>query len=85
MTTARALRVINPLLGLVLFVQAISGMLFDQMYAFSSVVHKPNGFLLVGLVIVHLYFNWRWVVQTYFRRRPQHTGATAPTVAGEKE
>lgn len=32
-------------------------------------IHEYNGFVLIGLVIVHLFFNWGWVRNNLLKKR----------------
>ena len=75
MTRLKWLVLLNSVLFLSMFTQIITGvMLFFDMFGpilrAVSLVHSYNGFLLVGLVIIHLVFNWGWIKANLFKRRP---------------
>lgn len=42
-----------------------------RMKVFHAVfeVHEYNGLILIGLVLVHLFFNWGWVKSNFLKQR----------------
>ena len=69
----KLLKIINPILFLLMFIQAVSG--FGQRYADVDLyvlfnrIHYPNGVLLVIFLAVHIYLNWAWISMNFFKRR----------------
>ncbi len=57
-----ALKIVNPLLGLVVIIQAVSGMAHDLIpYVVFAPLHRGSGLALVVFAAVQLYHNWGWV------------------------
>jgi hypothetical protein len=73
MRKATALIFVNPLLALVLLVQAGSGMDLSWTllvpYPTMVLIHKISGTALLVLGLVHLGLNWNWVTAQLRRRR----------------
>ncbi|MBU4263731.1 MAG: hypothetical protein KKC76_17900 [Proteobacteria bacterium] len=66
----QALKIINPVIGLLILNQAISSSLHDFIpKEVFEVFHEGGGVLLVSGVILHLYFNWSWVQATYLNKK----------------
>jgi len=65
-----ALKVVNPLMGVLLLNQFLTGTfhldLSDYMFTF---VHEWSGYVLFCLGIVHLALNWGWVKAQFLQRR----------------
>ena len=59
------LKIINPLLLLLLLFQLTTAVLRDSIYAFFGRWHPIAGYALVGLGVLHLLLNWRWVGAVY--------------------
>ncbi|MDD5458671.1 MAG: hypothetical protein PHF37_04700 [Phycisphaerae bacterium] len=64
-----ALKILNPLLGLVLVSQAVTGLFGAKIgpEAFE-VLHKDSGIVLAALVALHVALNFNWVKGSYFRK-----------------
>ena len=63
------LKVINPFIGILLILQAGSGIFHDLLpYEVFSTFHGLTGFVLTASVIVHIILNWNWF-KTAFRKR----------------
>ncbi len=63
----RALKVVNPLMLLLLVVQATSGLLNERLGGeLFEKIHVPGGLLLVALALTHLTLNWSWVQANFF-------------------
>lgn len=56
------LKIVNPLLGLLVINQAVTGIfhLYLSNRAFT-ILHEWNGFVLSAMVVVHVALNWSWV------------------------
>jgi hypothetical protein len=62
------LKIINPIIGLLMLNQIITGMLgFKLPHEAFEIFHKGGGFILAGLVVVHLLLNWSWIKANYLR------------------
>lgn len=73
MTQSSALKVINPILGILMVNQLVSGLFHDTLSAYLfEIVHKGGGITLAFLAALHLALNWRWVKLTYFNRSQRH-------------
>ncbi|MBN1674553.1 MAG: hypothetical protein JXR37_26125 [Kiritimatiellae bacterium] len=64
-----ALKVLNPILGLLVLGQAVSALLHDAMgdELFEG-IHGGGGALLMLCVVLHLVLNRQWIQASYFRR-----------------
>jgi hypothetical protein len=70
------LKMLNPVLGILLLWQVGTGVFRELLgYEVFKVVHPLTGFLLLGLVILHIIFNWDWVKFNYFRKRKARQAA----------
>ena len=75
MNRLKWLVVVNLILFLSVLIQILTGvMLFFDMFiskiALISRVHGYNGFLMIGLLVMHLALNWGWIKANFFKRRP---------------
>ena len=65
-----ALRILNPILGLLLISQAVSGLLSARGLmppeAFE-IIHESGGIALVLGVGLHLTLNWSWVKASFMK------------------
>jgi hypothetical protein len=71
MTKQKALRILNPLLG-VLLVAQISAPLLGQvieMPPYQYQVHTWNGVLIGVLIVLHIILNWPWIKSNYFKKK----------------
>lgn len=68
MTKQNALKIVNPLLGLLIINQTFTGMfhLYLSNLAYT-ILHEWGGFVLSAMVIVHVVLNWSWI-KTQFRQ-----------------
>jgi hypothetical protein len=66
------LKIINPAVGIVFLLQALSG-IFQSIipYEIFHAFHGPLGWLLTGFIVCHIYLNWQWIVSTYFKKKPK--------------
>ena len=68
MKRAEWLKATNIVLFIVAGIQGVSGIsLFMHGPEFLEEIHKFNGFLLLGLVVVHLVLNWGWVKSNFLK------------------
>lgn len=72
------LKITNPLLGLLVLNQILTGLLADELFKVSpnafGILHVGGGIALVLLVVLHLILNWNWVKASYFKHAPQKAG-----------
>ncbi len=72
MTKNTALKFINPVLGVFLINQILTGIFADPLFALSpkafEILHEDAGFVLAGLAILHVVLNWNWIKATFFRK-----------------
>lgn len=77
MTKNNLLKILNPLLGLLMVNQILSGLLADELFKLSpnafEILHEDGGILLTVLVVVHLVLNWNWIKASYFKKRAPAT------------
>ncbi len=68
MTKTVALKIVNPVLGIVVLTQVLTGLLHGLMSrdAFET-VHLVGGILIVVLVALHVTLNWPWIKANFFR------------------
>ena len=64
-----ALKILNPLLGILLVNQLLTGFFADRLspQAFE-ILHEGGGIALAVTVLLHVALNWNWVKASYFRR-----------------
>ncbi len=71
MNRMTTLKWVNPILGLLIVSQILTGLLGHQLPRdWFIILHKGGGFFCAGVALVHLYLNWNWVKTTYFRPPP---------------
>jgi heme A synthase len=58
MNKIRALRILNPILAILLFLQILSGLIPTFL---SYQAHRTLGILFAAGVILHLILNWNWI------------------------
>jgi uncharacterized membrane protein YraQ (UPF0718 family) len=65
------LKIVNPVLGLVVLSQLVTGTLHGVLprQVFET-MHHGGGIVVAAAVLLHVLLNWNWVKATYFRRRP---------------
>ena len=82
MTKNTALKILNPVLGLLLINQAVTGVFADNVYAFSpkafEILHEGGGYCLVALSLLHVILNWNWIKVNFFRKKPPVHASTGP-------
>jgi len=67
----KALKIINPILLLIMLAQGISGvfMKFGWLYSPMYMIHNVTGFILLGLVFLHILFNWSWIRNNILKKK----------------
>ena len=82
MNKTKALKLLNPMLGVLVLNQALVGLLHDALpRGVFEVMHEGGGVLLVLGVILHLILNWNWV-RANFLKKPM-PGSSYPA-SGDK-
>jgi heme A synthase len=62
-----ALKILNPILGILLVNQIATGLLRTKMsYEAFEILHEGAGVVLAGLVVLHLILNFNWIKANYF-------------------
>lgn len=61
------LKIVNPFLFLSALFQVIT--IIDLNFFSASLFgyHKINGYILGGLVLLHIILNWGWIANSYFK------------------
>jgi hypothetical protein len=69
----KALKLVNPAVGILFILQAGSGIFHDAIpWDVFKPVHGTVGWLLAGGVVVHIVLNWSWFRTAFGKRiRPQ--------------
>lgn len=69
MNKTKALKLLNPMLGVLVLNQALVGLLHDALpQGAFEVMHEGGGVLLVLGVLLHLMLNWNWVRANFFKK-----------------
>lgn len=63
-----ALKILNPILGVLVLNQILTGVFADDLppKAFE-LLHANGGILVAAAALLHVTLNWSWVKMTYFR------------------
>lgn len=74
MTKAKALKVVNALLGLVFLGVAIPGLIQTIApgaipYSQFRQIHPFMGTTFVVLILIHLYLNFNWIKANYLKKK----------------
>ncbi len=65
-----ALKILNPIMGVLVVNQALTGMLSDAIpYKAFEMLHEGGGPVFVAAVVLHVILNWNWVKTAYFKKR----------------
>jgi hypothetical protein len=69
-----ALKIVNPVLATVAVTQVVTAVLFtffSDSIPFGQVrtLHLIIGYILFGIIILHLYLNWTWIKSNFFKKR----------------
>jgi hypothetical protein len=70
MPKAQILKVVNPLVGVLLVVQAFSGIFRDSLSRNAfEILHEVNGFVFLAAVAVHVTLNWSWIKANFLSKK----------------
>ena len=71
MTKAMALKIVNPILGVLIITQALSGFFHGALsYEAFEIIHEGGGALLILCVLVHVILNWNWIKANFLKKSP---------------
>lgn len=70
MSRNTALKVVNPILGVLALNQIVTGLFRDVLPDEAFELHEWCGYLFAGAAVVHVILNWNWVKATFFRKKP---------------
>jgi len=66
----KLLRIVNVLLALNFLVSGITGVFnYWIPYDVFRAIHRPSGYLLIILILTHLYLNRNWIKQNYLKKK----------------
>lgn len=66
-----ALKIVNPILGILLLCQVLTGLLHSLLPRdVFEILHQANGIALALVASIHLILNWNWVKASFFQRTP---------------
>ena len=64
------MKILNPVLILSAFVQIASTVIRAIHYTeLMNNIHQVNGWILIGIILLHLILNWNWVKSVLFARK----------------
>ena len=63
------LKVLNPIIGIMLLSQILTGAFGLQLphWAFEN-FHRHSGYVLGIAILLHVILNWNWIKASYFRK-----------------
>ena len=65
------LKVLNPILGVLLANQILTGIFHDALpHEAFEIMHEGGGYVFAGVAILHVILNWNWVKANFFKRIP---------------
>ena len=77
MKSQSILKVLNPLLGVLLVNQAITGLIGKALSRdVFDILHKGGGVALVIGIVIHLILNQHWIRANYFKRSERQAGSS---------
>lgn len=71
MNKTKWLKVVNPFLVLAFLAQLTTAviMVLGIRSKINFLIHKNNGLVFLGLIIIHLCLNWSWIKTNFFEGR----------------
>jgi hypothetical protein len=71
MTRTSVLKIVNPILGVLLFNQVMTGLLHDMLPREAyEVLHEGGGIVFAIVALLHVILNWNWIKANFFRKPP---------------
>ena len=65
------LKILNPILGVLLVNQIITGIFHHAIpHEAFELLHEGGGIVLAVAAILHVILNWNWVKSNFFKRNP---------------
>ena len=69
-TKQQALKVLNPVIGVLLVTQAGTGIFHDGIpYEIFGKIHGPIGYALAAGAVTHVALNWNWFKTAFFAKK----------------
>jgi hypothetical protein len=69
MTRASVLKRVNPILGILLINQIVTGLLRGALsYKVYEVMHERAGIVFAIVALLHVALNWNWIRANFFRK-----------------
>jgi len=79
MTRNLALKIVNPVMGLLLIMQFVTAIWASQSPGeLPFELHEWGGWLLGACVVLHVILNWNWIKANFFPRKAVPS-ASVPT------
>ena len=68
------LKVLNPILGVLLVNQIVTGIFHEALsHDAFEIMHQGGGLVLAVVAISHVILNWNWVKANFFKSGPAPT------------
>jgi len=65
------LKIVNPILGVLLLNQVLTGLLHDVLpHKVFEVLHEGGGIVFAIVAVLHVILNWNWIKANFFRKPP---------------
>ena len=62
------LKILNPILGILLVNQILTGVFHAKLpHEAFEIMHEISGFVLTAAVALHVILNWNWIKTNFFR------------------
>jgi hypothetical protein len=64
------LKIVNPVVGVVFLVQALSGVFHNAIpWEVFHTWHGLLGYVVIALILVHIHLNWSWINANYLKKK----------------
>lgn len=71
MKRSNMLKVLNPILAVLFLNQILTGAFHGALpHEAFEILHEVSGFVLAGVVVLHVILNWNWVKANFFKSSP---------------
>ncbi len=68
MTRNSALKIVNPVIGLLFLSQFLTAVFHGSLsHEAYELLHEGGGLVLTALIVLHLILNWGWIKASYFK------------------
>ena len=65
------LKIVNPILGVLLLNQVLTGLLHDMLpHNAYEVLHEGGGIVFAIAALLHVVLNWNWIKANFLRKPP---------------